>query len=68
MLDLSGVGGGGTFPKSIAEQERPSPAAESGRDGAYKAYFFFGVFGCFQLETRLHAMADRQLSLLRSPA
>ena len=37
MLDLSGVEGGGTFPKSIAEQERPSPAAESGRDRAYKA-------------------------------
>jgi len=37
VLDLSGVVGGGTFPKSIAEQERPSPAAESGKDRAHKA-------------------------------
>jgi hypothetical protein len=37
MLDLSGVSGGGTFPKKNAEQERPSPAAESGKDRAYKA-------------------------------
>src|SRR5580658_8018557 len=37
VLDLSGVWGGGTFPKSIAEQERPSPAAVSGKDRAYKA-------------------------------
>jgi hypothetical protein len=37
MLDLSGVAGGGTFPKKIAEQERPSPAASSGKDRAYKA-------------------------------
>ena len=37
MLDLSGVEGGGTFPKRIAEQERPSPAAESGKDRGYKA-------------------------------
>jgi hypothetical protein len=37
VLDLSGVVGGGTFPKSVAEQERPSPAAESGKDRAYKA-------------------------------
>jgi len=37
MLDLSGVAGGGTFPKSMAEQERPSPAAKSGKDRAYKA-------------------------------
>ena len=37
VLDLSGVVGGGTFPKSMAEQERPSPAAESGKDRAYKA-------------------------------
>ena len=40
VLDLSGVWGGGTFPKSIAEQERPSPAASavktSGKDRAYK--------------------------------
>ena len=36
MLDLSGVVGGGTFPKKIAEQERPSPAASSGKDRAYK--------------------------------
>ena len=37
LLDLSGVEGGGTFPKRIAEQERPSPAAESGKDRGYKA-------------------------------
>ena len=37
MLDLSGVAGGGTFPKSMAEQERPYPAAESGEDRGYKA-------------------------------
>jgi hypothetical protein len=36
MLDLSGVLGGGTFPKNSAEQERPSPAAMSGKDRAYK--------------------------------
>jgi len=36
MLDLSGVSGGGTLVKSIAEQERPSPAAKSGKDRAYK--------------------------------
>ena len=37
MLDLSGVAGGGTFPKKIAEQERSSPAAGSGKDRAHKA-------------------------------
>ena len=37
MLDLSGVAGGGTFPKRIAEQERPYPAAKSGKDRVYKA-------------------------------
>jgi hypothetical protein len=37
MLDLSGVAGGGTFLKKIAEQERPSPAASSGKDRGYKA-------------------------------
>ena len=37
MLDLSGIAGGGTFLKKIAEQERPSPAALSGKDRAYKA-------------------------------
>ena len=37
LLDLSGVRGGGTFPKNNAEQERPSPAAKSGKDRAYKA-------------------------------
>ena len=41
MLDLSGVEGGGTFPKRNAEQERPYPAATvvttSGKDRAYKA-------------------------------
>ena len=37
MLDLSGVAGGGTSGQSNAEQERPSPAALSGKDRAYKA-------------------------------
>ena len=37
MLDLSGVVGGGTFPEKNAEQERPSPAAWSGKDCVYKA-------------------------------
>jgi len=37
VLDLSGVVGGGTFPKSIGEQERPSPAVMSDKDRAYKA-------------------------------
>jgi hypothetical protein len=37
MLDLSGVSGGGTQGQSEAEQERPSPAALSGKDRAYKA-------------------------------
>jgi len=37
MLDLSGVAGGGTFLKKVVEQERPSPAARSGKDRAYKA-------------------------------
>ena len=36
-MDLSGVGGSGTFPKKIAEQERPYPAAMSGKDRGYKA-------------------------------
>jgi len=35
-LDLSGVEGGGTFPKKSVEQERPYPAAKSGKDRAYK--------------------------------
>jgi hypothetical protein len=37
MLDLSGVAGGGTSGQSNAEQKRPSPAASSGKDRAYKA-------------------------------
>ena len=37
MLDLSGVSGGGTLVKNKVEQERPSPAAVSGKDRAYKA-------------------------------
>ena len=37
MLDLPGVAGGGTLGQSIAEQERPYLAAESGKDRAYKA-------------------------------
>lgn len=37
LLDLSGVEGGGTLLKKVVEQERPSPAAESGEDRAYKA-------------------------------
>jgi hypothetical protein len=31
MLDLSGVSGGGTLGRNNAEQERPYPAAESGK-------------------------------------
>jgi hypothetical protein len=37
MLDLSGVAGGGTLGKSNTEQERPYPAAKSGKDRTYKA-------------------------------
>ena len=37
VLDLSGVAGGGTLGQSSAEQERPSPAALSGKGRAYKA-------------------------------
>jgi hypothetical protein len=37
LLDLSGVMGGGTFPKKSVEQERPYLAAKSGKDRAYKA-------------------------------
>ena len=37
VLDLCGVGGGGTFLKKVVEQERPSPAALSGEDRGYKA-------------------------------
>ena len=37
VLDLPGVSGGGTLAQSSAEQERPSPAAMSGKDRAYKA-------------------------------
>jgi hypothetical protein len=37
VLDLPGVPGGGTSEQSNAEQERPYPAAESGKDRAYKA-------------------------------
>lgn len=37
LLDLSGVRGGGTFPKRIAEQERPYLVAKSGEDRWYKA-------------------------------
>jgi hypothetical protein len=36
MLDLPGVSGGGTLGKNNAEQERPYPAARSGKDRAYK--------------------------------
>ena len=36
-MDLSGVSGGGTLGKRNAEQERPYPAAKSGKDRAYKA-------------------------------
>jgi hypothetical protein len=31
------LGGGGTFAESGAEQERPYPAAKSGKDRTYKA-------------------------------
>jgi hypothetical protein len=37
MLDLPGVPRGGTSEQNKAEQERPSLAAESGKDRAYKA-------------------------------
>jgi hypothetical protein len=37
LLDLSGVSGGGTFPEKNVEQERPYPAAWSGKDREYKA-------------------------------
>jgi len=37
LLDLSGVAGGGTFPKKSVEQERPYLAAWSGKDREYKA-------------------------------
>jgi len=37
MLDLPGVAGGGTLGQNSAEQERPSLAASSGKDRAYKA-------------------------------
>jgi hypothetical protein len=37
LLDLSGVVGGGTFPKKNAEQERPYLAAQSGKDRMHKA-------------------------------
>jgi hypothetical protein len=37
MLDLPGVAGGGTSGKNSVEQERPSLAAESGKDRGYKA-------------------------------
>ncbi len=37
LLDLSGVAGGGTFPKKSVEQERPYLAAKSGEDREYKA-------------------------------
>ena len=36
-MDLFGVEGGGTLGQSNAEQERPYPAAESGKDRAYNA-------------------------------
>ena len=36
MLDLSGVAGGGTLGKSIAEQERPYPAVGSDKNRGYK--------------------------------
>ena len=37
MLDLFGVSGGGTLGKSNTEQERPYPAAKSGKGRTYKA-------------------------------
>ena len=36
VLDLPGVAGGGTLGQSMAEQERPYRAAESGKDRGYK--------------------------------
>jgi len=37
LLDLSGVEAMARFERRTAEQERPYPAAESGKDRAYKA-------------------------------
>ena len=37
MLDLPGVAGGGTQGQNSVEQERPYPAAKSGKDRAHKA-------------------------------
>jgi hypothetical protein len=37
VLDLSGVMSGGTLGQKSVEQERPSLAASSGKDRAYKA-------------------------------
>jgi len=37
MLDLCGVGSGGTLGQSIVEQERPYPAVVSDKDRGYKA-------------------------------
>jgi hypothetical protein len=37
VLDFPGVPGDGTLGKSSTEQERPSLAAKSGKDRAYKA-------------------------------
>ena len=37
ILDLPGVPGGGTQGKNKAEQERPYPAAKSGKGRTYKA-------------------------------
>jgi len=37
LLDLSGVVGGDTFAQKDVEQERPYPAASSGKDRTYKA-------------------------------
>jgi hypothetical protein len=45
MLDLPGVRGGGTLGKNSAEQERPYPAALSGKDRAYNLEPEAGTFG-----------------------
>ena len=37
LLDLSGVWAMARFERRTAEQERPSPAAKSGKDRGYKA-------------------------------
>lgn len=53
MLDLLGVSGGANLVESGAEQERPYPAAASGKDRAYKAGRLKAVCG------KTHARFER---------